>query len=129
MSVCGGGTVQKVRVSFVSVSAEVFIAKTIALETGGTFAVALHAPHFKQLLAAHTHPPPTVSVCGRRDRSAPFDPCAVRLWRCASVWWLAQLAKEGETEGARVQLVKMGFPNKDTAPGWCACHNKWCPSG
>lgn len=89
----------RVRVSFVSVSAELFVAKTIATETGGDFGVCLDQGHLRRLMSAHTHPP-------------------------------AKVLQEGEDESALAQkLVKMGFPNKDVSPGWCACHSKWCPTG
>lgn len=54
----------RVRVSFVSLSAEVYVAKHIAAVTGGTFSVAVGVEHFRELLSAHI--PPVAALAGER---------------------------------------------------------------
>lgn len=146
---------QKIRVSFVSVSAEMFVAKTIAKETSGTFAVCPHPSKLAELLAKHTRPPPTVRVALRRVRwcrsGLVVAGLLCRAWLWLGVFVLFCLLFRGgvscflrlhdvrtalqmktadtDEHGPRVALVKMGFPNRDTSAGWCACHNKWTLSG
>ncbi|CDJ34691.1 general transcription factor IIH polypeptide 2, putative [Eimeria mitis] len=47
----------KARCSVVSLAPEVRIVKTLAVQTEGTFEVALHADHLRSLLMQHTQPP------------------------------------------------------------------------
>ncbi|KAH3743116.1 TFIIH subunit [Pelomyxa schiedti] len=49
-----------VRCSVISLTAEVFIYKHLAEQTGGTCAVALNDQHVQQLLLEHVHPPPVL---------------------------------------------------------------------
>eukprot|EP00753_Platysulcus_tardus_P017843 PLAT6580.1.p1 GENE.PLAT6580.1~~PLAT6580.1.p1 ORF type:complete len:425 (-),score=112.10 PLAT6580.1:164-1342(-) len=49
----------KVRVSFVSLAAEVFFCRKLATESSGQYDVALDRGHFTELLLRHVVPPPT----------------------------------------------------------------------
>ncbi|KAL6077152.1 General transcription factor IIH subunit [Balamuthia mandrillaris] len=51
----------RIRCSVVSLAAEVFVCRKTAEATGGTYHVALHQEHFKELMLLHTPPPPTAS--------------------------------------------------------------------
>lgn len=62
----------RIRVSIVSVSAQVRVSERIAKETGGTYAVALDPDHFKALLfEEHIRPPPITSTTGSSGQAAP----------------------------------------------------------
>ncbi|RYG55183.1 VWA domain-containing protein [archaeon] len=52
---------EKVRVSFISLPGEVFIATKIARETGGTYVVPETADHLTQALLRHCRPPPKLA--------------------------------------------------------------------
>ncbi len=48
-----------IKCSIIGLTAEVHVCKAISESTGGTYGVALHEEHFKELLFAHSPPPPT----------------------------------------------------------------------
>ncbi|EFC50254.1 RNA polymerase II transcription factor TFIIH subunit [Naegleria gruberi] len=50
-----------IRVSLISLDAEVFVCKQIAKQTQGTYSVPTDDEHFKEVLMAHAAPPPTTS--------------------------------------------------------------------
>jgi len=50
------------RVSVVSLSAEMYAASKLAQETGGWYSVALSEPHLDELIMAHAPPPPALAA-------------------------------------------------------------------
>lgn len=92
-----------VRVSFVSVTAEIHVARRIAKETDGTFGVASSKAHLRELLLAHTAPPP-------KDASA--------------------TTADGRIVS---KLVRIGFPvllrGLEKGGRLCACHAAWKTEG
>ncbi|PVU86692.1 hypothetical protein BB560_006624 [Smittium megazygosporum] len=53
---------ENVRVSIVQMAAEVYLFKKVSLDTGGTFSVCLNEIHFRELVMAFIHPPPTLTI-------------------------------------------------------------------
>lgn len=47
--------------SIISLSAEMYICRRIAEETGGTYGTILDGKHFEDLLMAQVAPPPTIA--------------------------------------------------------------------
>lgn len=49
---------ENIKVSIISLSAEVYICKAIAEKTGGNYGVCLNEDHFHDLIHLHCSPPP-----------------------------------------------------------------------
>ncbi|KZS86910.1 TFIIH basal transcription factor complex, subunit SSL1 [Sistotremastrum niveocremeum HHB9708] len=90
----------RIRVSFVSLAAEMKICRDFCVKTGGTFGVALNEGHFKDLLFEGI-PPPVQTGAAATAKTGPGNPAA--------------------------DLMQMGFPTRlpDTAPpALCVCHSE-----
>jgi transcription initiation factor TFIIH subunit 2 len=97
-----------IRVSMVSLAAEVKVCKEICKKTHGTFGVTLDEGHFRDLLFEHINPP---------EIEAREKPRANQT----------QANTEDDEYDEGVDLMQMGFPTRlptSDAPTLCACHNR-----
>ncbi|KAN0063788.1 hypothetical protein ACQY0O_003838 [Thecaphora frezii] len=92
----------RIRVSMVSLAAEVKIFKDVCTSTGGSFSVALNEAHFRDCLFELV-PPPAVEGLARR------------------------LDAENDASSQGIDLLQMAFPLRLPAhsdPTLCACHSR-----
>lgn len=67
----------RVRVSVVALSAEVFLSRRCAQDTGGTHAVARSEAHLEALLMAHVPPPPSAAAAAGSTAGAAAAPASL----------------------------------------------------
>ncbi|EPQ27140.1 uncharacterized protein PFL1_05421 [Pseudozyma flocculosa PF-1] len=98
-----------IRVSMVSLAAEVKIYRDVCTKTGGTFSVALNEGHFRDCLFDLV-PPPAVEGPGRGRGRGPEGSDG-----------------DGDAASQGIDLLQMAFPLRLPAhsdPTLCACHSK-----